>query len=145
MRLIYETHSAEETKKVGRHLAEKAAPGMVYTLVGDLGAGKTEFAQGFAEGLGVTEPVVSPTFTIIQEYYTGRIPLYHFDVYRIGDPGELEMIGYDDYIDGNGVCLIEWANLVEEILPERRIDITIDRDMEKGPDYRRIEVKEVQG
>ena len=119
---------------------EKALPGQVYTLVGDLGVGKTVFTQGVAEGLGITEPVNSPTFTIIQEYESGRIPFYHFDVYRIGDIEEMEEIGYDDYFYGNGICLIEWANLIEEILPEQIIEITIEKNLEKGFDYRKITV-----
>ena len=112
----------------------------VYTLVGDLGVGKTVFTQGVAEGLGITEPVNSPTFTIIQEYESGRMPFYHFDVYRIGDIEEMEEIGYDDYVYGNGICLIEWANLIEEILPEQIIEITIEKNLEKGFDYRKITV-----
>lgn len=119
---------------------EKALPGQVYTLVGDLGVGKTVFTQGVAEGLGITEPVNSPTFTIIQEYESGRMPFYHFDVYRIGDIEEMEEIGYDDYFYGNGICLIEWANLIEEILPEQIIEITIEKNLEKGFDYRKITV-----
>ena len=117
-----------------------ALPGQVYTLVGDLGVGKTVFTQGVAAGLGITEPVNSPTFTIIQEYETGRMPFYHFDVYRIGDIEEMEEIGYDDYFYGNGICLIEWANLIEEILPEHIIEITIEKNLEKGFDYRKITV-----
>ena len=121
-------------------IGENALPGQVYTLVGDLGVGKTVFTQGVAEGLGITEPVNSPTFTIIQEYESGRMPFYHFDVYRIGDIEEMEEIGYDDYFYGNGICLIEWANLIEEILPEQIIEITIEKNLEKGFDYRKITV-----
>ncbi len=140
--MVFETNSEEETREVGRKLSAEAAPGSVYTLTGDLGVGKTVFTQGFAEGLGITEAVNSPTFTIVQEYPEGRIPFYHFDVYRIADPDELEMIGFDDYIDGDGVSLIEWANLIWDILPEKRVDITIEKDLSKGLDYRKITVEE---
>ena len=135
-----ETFSPEETFSFGKWIGENALPGQVYTLVGDLGVGKTVFTQGVAAGLGITEPVNSPTFTIIQEYETGRMPFYHFDVYRIGDIEEMEEIGYDDYFYGNGICLIEWANLIEEILPEHIIEITIEKNLEKGFDYRKITV-----
>ena len=138
--MIKETFSPEETFSFGKWIGENALPGQVYTLVGDLGVGKTVFTQGVADGLGITEPVNSPTFTIIQEYESGRMPFYHFDVYRIGDIEEMEEIGYDDYFYGNGICLIEWANLIEEILPEQIIGITIEKDLEKGFDYRRITV-----
>ena len=138
--MIIETRSPEETFELGKEIGEAAKPGQVYTLNGDLGVGKTVFTQGVAEGLGITEPVNSPTFTIIQEYESGRMPFYHFDVYRIGDIEEMEEIGYDDYFYGNGICLIEWANLIEEILPEQIIEITIEKNLEKGFDYRKITV-----
>lgn len=138
--MIIETRSPEETFELGKKIGEAAKPGQVYTLNGDLGVGKTVFTQGVAAGLEITEPVNSPTFTIIQEYESGRMPFYHFDVYRIGDIEEMEEIGYDDYFYGNGICLIEWANLIEEILPEDRIQITIEKDLEKGFDYRKITV-----
>ena len=138
--MIKETFSPEDTFSFGKWIGENALAGQVYTLVGDLGVGKTVFTQGVAAGLGITEPVNSPTFTIIQEYESGRMPFYHFDVYRIGDIEEMEEIGYDDYFYGNGICLIEWANLIEEILPEDRIQITIEKDLEKGFDYRKITV-----
>ena len=138
--MIKETFTPEETFSFGKWIGENALPGQVYTLVGDLGVGKTVFTQGVAAGLGITEPVNSPTFTIIQEYETGRMPFYHFDVYRIGDIEEMEEIGYDDYFYGTGICLIEWANLIEEILPEHIIEITIEKNLEKGFDYRKITV-----
>ena len=138
--MIKETFRPEETFSFGKWIGENALPGQVYTLVGDLGVGKTVFTQGVAAGLGITEPVNSPTFTIIQEYETGRMPFYHFDVYRIGDIEEMEEIGYDDYFYGNGICLIEWANLIEEILPEHIIEITIEKNLERGFDYRKITV-----
>ena len=123
--MIIETNSPQETKELGKKMAERAKPGDVFTLVGDLGVGKTVFTQGIAEGLGIDEPVNSPTFTIVQEYESGRMPFYHFDVYRIGDPEEMDEIGFDDYIYGDGLCLIEWAVLIEEILPEKRVAIRI--------------------
>ena len=140
--MIIETNSAEETFALGKALGEKASPGQIYTLDGDLGTGKTVFTQGVAAGLGITEAISSPTFTIVQEYDTGRLPLYHFDVYRIGDIEEMEEIGYDDYFFGEGICLIEWADLIREILPEHVIRITIEKDLEKGFDYRKITIGE---
>ena len=125
-------------------MGAEAKPGDVYTLVGDMGVGKTVFTQGIAEGLGITEPVSSPTFTIVQVYEEGRMPFYHFDVYRIGDIEEMDEIGYEDYFYGDGLCMIEWANLIEEILPERRSEVTIEKDLEMGFDYRRITIREHQ-
>ena len=119
-------------------LGRKAKAGQVITLVGDLGVGKTVFTKGLARGLGITEPVSSPTFTIVQEYREGRLPLYHFDVYRIGDLEEMEEIGYEDYFYGDGVCLIEWANLIQELIPREAVSVVIEKDLEKGLDYRRI-------
>lgn len=136
--MIVETFSADETYEYGRKMGAEAQPGDVYCLTGDLGVGKTVFTQGFAAGLGVREPVSSPTFTIVQEYEGEKMPFYHFDVYRIGDAEEMEEIGFEDYIYGQGVCLIEWANLIREILPEDFMGILIEKDMEKGFDYRRI-------
>ncbi len=138
---VYETNSPEETRALGKKIGALAEPGDVYTLVGDLGVGKTVFTQGIAEGLGITEPVSSPTFTIVQIYEEGRLPFYHFDVYRIGDLEEMDEIGYEDYFYGQGLCMIEWANLIEEILPEKRYDVTIEKNPEKGFDYRKITIK----
>ena len=140
--MVIETHDPEETFEVGRTIGMNANPGQIYTLTGDLGVGKTVFTQGVAAGLGITEPVNSPTFTIIQEYEDGRLPFYHFDVYRIGDLEEMEEIGYDDYFFGQGICLIEWAELIEEILPEKRIEVTIEKNLEKGFEYRKITIEE---
>ena len=139
--MVYETFSAEETEKLGEQIGREAKPGEVYTLIGDLGVGKTVFTQGFAEGLGIQEPVTSPTFTIVQQYEEGRMPLYHFDVYRIGDIEEMDEIGFEDYVFGDGVSLIEWANLIDEILPANRTEITIEKDLEQGFDFRRITVE----
>ena len=138
--MIYETNSPEDTFRLGEEIGRNARPGEVYTLTGDLGVGKTVFTQGVAAGLGIAGPVNSPTFTILQIYEEGRLPLYHFDVYRIGDVEEMEEIGCDDYFYGDGVCLIEWAELIEEILPKDRISVTIEKDLDKGFDYRRITV-----
>ena len=136
-----ESNSAEDTFALGKQCGQKAAAGQVYCLYGDLGVGKTVFTQGVAAGLGITEPVSSPTFTIVQVYEEGRLPFYHFDVYRIGDIEEMEEIGYDDYFFGKGICLIEWAELIEELIPEGAISITIEKDLEKGFDYRKITVE----
>lgn len=136
-----ETFSEKETFELGKKLGTEAKPGQIYALLGDLGVGKTILTKGFAEGLGITEPVSSPTFTIVQVYEEGRMPFYHFDVYRIGDIEEMDEIGYEDCFFGEGVCLVEWANLIEEIMPDETIWITIEKDLEKGFDYRRIEVK----
>lgn len=142
MNKVFETHSAQETFALGKKIGENAGPGQVYALTGDLGVGKTVFTQGLAEGLGITEPVNSPTFTIMQVYEEGRLPFYHFDVYRIGDVSEMDEIGYEEYFYGEGVCLIEWANLIEEILPENCIKITITKNLVEGFNYRTIRVEE---
>lgn len=139
--MVIETYSEQETLELGKKLAQEAEPGQVFSLVGDLGVGKTVFTKGMAEGLGITEPVSSPTFTIVQVYEEGRMPFYHFDVYRIGDPEEMEEIGYEDYFYGQGICLVEWANLIEELMPEHTIHILIEKDLEKGFDYRRITIE----
>ncbi|HIY31603.1 MAG TPA: tRNA (adenosine(37)-N6)-threonylcarbamoyltransferase complex ATPase subunit type 1 TsaE [Candidatus Mediterraneibacter avicola] len=143
--MIIETKSPEETFRVGMRLGQKAAAGQVFTLTGDLGVGKTVFTQGLARGLGIVEPVSSPTFTIVQVYDEGRLPFYHFDVYRIGDVEEMDEVGFDDYIMGDGVSLIEWADLIEEILPEKRTEVLIEKDLEQGFDYRKITIHELDG
>lgn len=142
MDMIFETYSAEETFAIGKRIGEQARPGDVFTLVGDLGVGKTVLTQGVAEGLGIKEPVNSPTFTIVQIYEEGRLPFYHFDVYRIGDVEEMDEIGYEDYFYGEGVCLIEWANLIEEILPDTFHEIRIEKNLTKGLDYRKVTINE---
>lgn len=139
--MIIETRSAQETFELGKSIGEKATAGQVITLVGDLGVGKTVFTQGLACGLGIKEPINSPTFTIVQEYEEGRLPFYHFDVYRIGDISEMDEIGFEDYIYGSGVSLIEWANLIEEILPTNRMNVLIEKDLSKDFDYRKITVE----
>ncbi len=133
-----ETFSAQETFEIGKRIGETAQPGSVFTLIGDLGVGKTVLTQGVARGLGIEGPVSSPTFTILQVYDEGRMPFYHFDVYRIGDVSEMDEIGYEDYFYGDGICFIEWANLIEEILPEHYTEIVIEKNLEKGFDYRLI-------
>lgn len=138
--MTIETNSEQETLNMGRRLGEQAVPGQVFALEGDLGVGKTVLTKGLAEGLGITEPVNSPTFTIMQIYEEGRLPLYHFDVYRIGDPEEMDEIGYEDYFYGEGVCLIEWANLISELLPPQTVHIRIEKDPARGFDYRRITI-----
>ncbi len=139
---IIETFSAGETFALGQKIGRMAKAGEVYTLIGDLGVGKTVFTQGVADGLGIKEQVNSPTFTIMQVYEEGRIPFYHFDVYRIGDVEEMEEIGYEDYFYGDGVCMIEWADLIEDILPPVYTQVTIEKDLKKGFDYRRISIEE---
>ena len=143
MRVI-ESNSPGETFELGRQIGLKAKPGQIFCLDGDLGTGKTVFTQGFAAGLGISEAVNSPTFTIVQIYDEGRMPFYHFDVYRIGDVEEMEEIGYEDCFYGEGLCLIEWANLIEEILPGHYSRITIEKDLEKGFDYRKITIEEIE-
>ncbi len=138
-----ETNSSQETFEFGKRIGENAQPGQVYTLIGDLGVGKTVFTQGVAKGLGIEGPVNSPTFTILQVYEDGRIPFYHFDVYRIGDVSEMDEIGYEDCFYGNGISLVEWANLVEEILPEHYTEIRIEKDLSKGLDYRLISMTQI--
>ncbi len=139
---VIETWSPEETFAIGEQLGREVTAGTIFTLNGDLGVGKTVFTQGVAKGLEIDEPVNSPTFTIVQIYEEGRIPFYHFDVYRIGDVEEMDEIGYEDYFYGDGLCIIEWAELIEEIIPEHAKKITIEKNLEKGFDYRRITIEE---
>jgi tRNA threonylcarbamoyladenosine biosynthesis protein TsaE len=139
--IIIETNSPAETFEAGKNLGQGANPGDIFTLNGDLGVGKTVFTQGVAAGLGVTEYVNSPTFTIVQVYESGRLPFYHFDVYRIGDIEEMDEIGYEEYFYVDGVCIIEWAELIEELIPQNARHITIEKDLEKGFDYRKITIK----
>lgn len=140
--MVYETWKPEDTYELGRKMGQEAVPGQIVCLNGDLGVGKTVFTQGFAQGLGIDEPVNSPTFTIVQQYDEGRLPLYHFDVYRIGDISEMDEIGYEDCFFGEGICLIEWSGLIRDILPDHVTQVTIEKDLEKGFDYRRILVEE---
>lgn len=141
-KVIY-TYSADETYAFAKTMGEEAKAGEVYCLIGDLGTGKTVFAQGFAAGVGVTDTVNSPTFTIVQVYEDGRIPFYHFDVYRIGDPEEMFEVGYDEYVSGDGVCLIEWADMIEDILPKTYCRVIMNKDMNEGTDYRKIVIQKI--
>ena len=143
--MVYETMCWEDTFNLGKKIGQQAKPGQVICLNGDLGVGKTVFTQGLAKGLGIEEPVNSPTFTIVQVYEEGRLPLYHFDVYRIGDIEEMDEIGYEDYFYGEGVCLVEWADLIREILPEQMCRVTIEKNLEKGFDYRKITLEGFKG
>lgn len=138
---IYESYKPEDTFAIGEKIGWEAVPGQLCTLTGDLGVGKTVLTQGIAKGLGIEEPVNSPTFTIVQVYENGRMPLYHLDVYRIGDVSEMEEIGYEDYFYGEGLCIVEWANLIEELLPPEHMEIMLEKDPEKGFDYRKISIK----
>ena len=138
--MVWESFCEKDTAKIGETLAKEAKPGEIYLLEGDLGVGKTVFAKGFALGLGITEPITSPTFTIIQEYEQGRLPFYHFDVYRIADEEEMFELGYESYFFGQGVCLIEWASLIQGLLPAECRTIRIEKDLERGFDYRRVEL-----
>ena len=142
MTVTIDSFSEEDTRSFAKDLANKAQKGDVIALIGDLGAGKTAFTKGFAEGLGIDEPVTSPTFTIVQIYESGRLPLYHFDVYRIGDVSEMDEIGYEEYFYGEGVSIMEWADLAEPILPDDVTVITMEKDMSKGADYRKITVED---
>lgn len=138
-----ESFRTEDTFAIGKALAESAEPGQAFCLYGDLGVGKTVFSQGFGAGLGISEPISSPTFTILKEYHEGRLPFYHFDVYRIGSDDEMDEIGYYDCVDGDGVCLIEWAQLISDILPQHYTRVTIKKQVDKGFDYRMIEIEQV--
>ena len=144
----YDSYSPDETFELAKKLGQEAKAGDVVCLIGNLGVGKTLFSQGFAKGLGIEEYVNSPTFTIVQEYEgtdDRRLTLYHFDVYRIEDSEEMEEVGFTDMIYGNGVSLIEWADMISDILPERYIRVTIEKNLEKGFDYRKITVEHVGG
>ena len=138
--MIYETCSEGETEKIGEQLAKNAKPGDVFCLKGNLGAGKTVFARGFARGLGISADITSPTFTILNEYQGQKHCLYHFDLYRLKDPGELFGIGYEEYFYGNGVSLVEWPEIAEGLIPEDATLITIEADFDKNPMHRRITI-----
>ena len=137
---IFEVNSADETLKMGEEFAKNANPGTVIALIGDLGVGKTVFTTGIAKGLGITDHVTSPTFTILESYYNGRMPLHHFDVYRIGDVEEMEEVGFDDCVYSDGITIIEWAGIIEEIIPKGTYVVNIQKDLSKGNDYRKITI-----
>lgn len=136
-----ESFSEKDTFETAFRMGAQASAGDIFLLEGELGVGKTVFAKGFAQGLGIEEPITSPTFTIIQEYSQGRIPLYHFDVYRIADVEEMYELGYEGYFFGEGVCLIEWASLIEDILPRECKKILIEKDLQQGFDFRMITIE----
>ena len=136
-----ESFGPEDTFALGKKYGCKAEQGLIFCLDGDLGVGKTVFTQGFADGLGIKEPVCSPTFTILQVYEEGRIPLYHMDAYRIEDPDEMEEIGLPEELAEDGVCLIEWGQQIEELLPDDCIRVTIEKDLSRGFDYRSIVIE----
>ncbi len=138
--MTVETWSAGETFALGEKIGQEAKPGTIITLIGDLGVGKTVFTQGVAKGLGISEPISSPTFTIVQVYEDGRMPFYHFDVYRIGDIEEMDEIGYEDCFFGDGLCMVEWADLIKELIPADAKRVVIEKDLERGFDYRRITI-----
>lgn len=140
--MIYESYKPEDTFAVGERIGREAKPGTLCTLTGDLGVGKTVLTQGIAKGLGIKEYVNSPTFTIVQVYESGRLPLYHLDVYRIGDIEEMDEIGYEDYFYGEGLCIVEWADLIGELIPKEHTRIVIEKDLEKGFDYRKISIEQ---
>lgn len=140
--MYIETNSYEETGQIGFRIGQQLKKGDIISLTGDLGVGKTVFTQGVARGLGITEPICSPTFTLIQEYEDGRIPLYHFDVYRIEGPWDMDDLGYEEYFYGEGACLVEWGNLIEELFPENTVYVTIEKNLEKGFDYRKITISD---
>ena len=135
--------SEKDTINFAKGLASKLHKGDIIVLTGELGSGKTKFTQGFLEYFGLENEISSPTFTIVNEYNSNTgLNIYHFDVYRIGDVEEMDEVGFDEYVSGEGVSLIEWANLIEEILPENRVNITIEKDLEQGFDFRRITIEE---
>ncbi len=138
----YISKNAADTKKIAAEFVKTLRAGDVICMYGDLGAGKTAFAQGLAQGLNISEPVTSPTFTIVNEYY-GDLPLYHFDVYRIADPDEMYDVGYDEYVGGDGISVIEWAELIADILPENRYSVTILKDDTQSDDYRKIIIERI--
>jgi tRNA threonylcarbamoyladenosine biosynthesis protein TsaE len=139
-----ESLSAEDTFRFAKDLGEKAEAGDIFLLKGDLGTGKTGVAQGIASGLGISEPVNSPTFTILQVYETGRLPLYHFDVYRIEEPEEMEEVGLQEYLYGDGVAVLEWPERIDSLLQGRFTEICILKNIEKGFNYREITVETVE-
>lgn len=138
--MVFESTSSQMTFEFAKKIGEKLKSGDVLCLDGDLGVGKTVFTKGVAAGLGIKDDVSSPTFTLIQEYYGGRLPLYHYDVYRIDGLWDMDDLGYEEYFYGEGVCLVEWGSMIKELFPENTIYVRIEKDLEKGFDYRKITV-----
>jgi tRNA threonylcarbamoyladenosine biosynthesis protein TsaE len=134
----FEVYSIDDTTELGIKLGNLVNPGDIICLTGDLGTGKTHITKGIAQGLDIKDNITSPTFTIVNEYECGRLKLNHFDVYRVSDPDEIYAIGFDDYIFSDAVSIIEWANYIEEIIPEDFLHISIKKDLTKGEDYRKI-------
>ena len=137
---VFESLSPGDTARIGEEIARNAKARDVFCLSGELGAGKTVFASGFAQGLGIGEDILSPTFTLLNEYRGGRLPLYHFDLYRLDAPAELCGIGYEEYFFGDGVCLVEWPCRAGGLIPENAFFALFETDFGKGPMYRRITV-----
>lgn len=137
----YISNSPDETENIAFQLAELLKENDIITLDGDLGAGKTAFVRGLAKGLGIEDPVSSPTFTIVNEYRKGNIPLFHFDVYRIESSDEMYDIGWEDYISQGAIVIVEWATLIEDIFDENIIKIYISKNLDLGEDYREINVE----
>ena len=137
----YVSNSCSDTEKIAYDFSQKLKSGDVVCMYGEMGVGKTAFVRGLARGLDITEPITSPTFTIVNEY-SGRLTLYHFDVYRIDDPDEMYEIGYDEYIDGDGVSVIEWPQLIDDMLPYKRYNVTISKNYDMGDDFRKITIEE---
>lgn len=139
--MYFNVDNVEETTAIGFNLGKLLNSGDIICLTGDLGTGKTHITKGIAKGLNIDEHITSPTFTIVNEYDTGRLKLFHFDVYRVNDPDEIYAIGFDDYIFSDGVSIIEWANYIEEILPKEYVHINIEKDLNTNENFRRITIK----
>ena len=139
--MIFSVNSVEQTTAIGLELGKLLKSGDIVCLTGDLGTGKTHITKGIAKGLGIDDHITSPTFTIVNEYDSGRLKFYHFDVYRVSDPDEIYAIGFDDYIFSDGVSVIEWANYIEDILPNEYLHIHIEKNLNKGENFRSITLK----
>lgn len=133
-------NSVEQTEKLGIQLGKMAKAGDIICLIGDLGTGKTHLTKGIAKGLGINDYITSPTFNIVNEYSGSGLKLYHFDVYRVNDPEEIAAIGFDEYIFGDGLTVIEWANYIEELIPENNITITLEKLPALGVDFRKVTI-----
>lgn len=134
------SNEMKDTISLGKKLGEILKSGDIICLLGDLGTGKTHFVKGIAEGLDIVDNITSPTFSIVNEYHSGRLNLYHFDVYRVNDPDEIEAIGFDEYIFSDAVSIIEWSNYIEELIPEEHIEINIEKDISQGINFRKISI-----
>ncbi len=141
--MIYNSNSPKETENIAKAFSKELEAGDVVCLNGDLGTGKTAFVQGLVKALGYAEPISSPTFTIVNCYEGADLPIYHFDVYRIEDPDEMYEIGYEEYVYGDGISLIEWSEKIKDILPCHRYEIEIEKDYSKHEDYRKISIERI--